>query len=112
MKNEKAASNFFRDCGSGDLQKLQLEAADFSAKVLSFCKALGGQHYRLLAVMLKPLKKRLLYGVKEELIPLRRLTAGLSALLARKLFDAGFKRAEHFTDPRKRGDLEWFLEHK
>ena len=83
---------------AGSVQTLQRLAFEQCSKAVAFCKALG---YDALASLLKPLKARLQYGVKKELLPLKVLArdARATPALLRSLFDAGFTHPKKLLQP-------------
>jgi hypothetical protein len=87
-------SSFNLDAGT--VQALQRNAFEQCGKVLVFSKELG---FDALASMLKPLRNRLQYGVKKDLLPLRSLACEATPALLRCLFDAGFTTPKRFTSP-------------
>jgi hypothetical protein len=93
-------SSFFAavNLEAGSVQTLQRLAFEQCSKAVAFCKALG---YDALASLLKPLKARLQYGVKKELLPLKVLArdARATPALLRSLFDAGFTHPKKLLQP-------------
>ena len=63
--------------------------------------------FEALAAMLKPVRARLQYGVKKELLPLRGLMSRAQATpaLLRALFDGGLKSPKHLLRPGARDRL-------
>ena len=79
-----------------------MEAAEQCTRVIIFCRELG--HQALLNT-LKPLRDRLQYGLKHDLIRLRCLTSEVSVSLIRHVFECGFKTLDSFLRPGALDDL-------
>jgi hypothetical protein len=98
--NRGHRSNFFAavKLEAGHVQVLQRLAFEQCGKAVAFCKALG---FDALASLLKPLKARLQFGVKKELLPLKALArdAHATPALLRSLFDNGFTHPKKLLQP-------------
>jgi hypothetical protein len=86
----------------GKAQALQRSAFDLCGKVIAFCKTLG---FNSVATMLKPLRNRLQFGTKKELLPLKPLSIVATPSLLRCFYEAGFKTLKSFLKKDSRNFL-------